>query len=102
MNSYFLPDINVLPCARVNALFFSSEQLEAEYPCLFPQYSRIMRGVGHMNHVALRRRVFVFSLADDDNLNVSVVTAGGPKKDRFCPGPFRAPHSFSLYRFSLE
>lgn len=55
-----------------------------------------------MNQAALGRRVFVSSLADDDNLNVSAVTAGGPKKDRFCPGPFRAPHSFSLYRFSLE
>lgn len=52
-----------------------------------------------MNHRALARRVFVFSLADDDNLNVSAVTAGGPKKDRFCRGPFRAPHSFLFIPF---
>lgn len=43
--------------------------------------------------------LFVFSLADDDNLNVSADTAGGPKKDRFCRGPFRAPHSFLFIPF---
>lgn len=82
-------------------MLFFHKTSQGWYPCLFPQYSGI-RGVGHMNQAALGRRVFVFSLADDDNLNVSAVTAGGPKKDRFCPGPFRAPHSSSLYRFSLE
>lgn len=59
----------------------------------------IIERVGDMNHRALPRRVFVFSLADDDNLNVSAVTAGGPKKDRFCRGPFRAPHSFLFIPF---
>lgn len=52
-----------------------------------------------MNHRALRGRVFVFSLADDDNLNVSAVTAGGPKKDSYCRGPFRALHSFLFIHF---
>lgn len=48
------------------------------------------------------RRVFVFSLADDDNLNVSAVTAGGPNPEEGSPLSWPLPRAlfFSLYTVS--